>query len=674
MKPVVDYLVVIPKDEEFTYVREVVERGAKRSIPARMTPSPSLVYALARLPTVNGEATAVIISVGRMTEAPVQVAVEQAVSIWPPAAIVLVGIAGSLDPDRVKLGDVIVPTQVFGYTEAKAEVVDGRERMTYRPTGHRLDCDMSALARAVNLDRVRAWRASSRRAGRADTGLRQRLLDEETGDRPKLHIENNDNLASGNVVVASRAFAKAVREALGDYGTTARAVEMEAKGFCEALERVRPKPPALVVRGISDLADEGKAALEEGFRDGWRRYAAQNATRLLLELIYRRPEIEDDYRPVAFPTFPMQCHPNSAELCMKAQIQARVRGMRYLAFNPFMVCADGLPDLELTIETVSADGSPALFTDVLLRHADHTRGVLVRQQGLPTILHRFRRTGDPPALELLAGLPVNSVGIAVMARDEFGRETRTEWRSPLTGPDTILNMEPLNIPSSAEKAALTRIYAAFPSQHTHLYGRADELGDLGQLLSSKSPIRGLAIEAIGGMGKTALARELCVSQAIWNSFEFVLGAQALKRQIRINYRDPNGKLIVDEGEGVRRLKEFLVVVADQLEIDRTKFNDSQLEIDLEKAISEKLNSRSALFMLDNLETMVETEYVISVLQRMCSPPLQKALITTRSFPGAFPIGFESRRLGAIEDIAACRNLVMSQLDRARTHFGSNTAM
>ena len=56
-----------------------------------------------------------------------QVAVEQAAGKWPPAAIVLVGIAGSLEPDRVKLGDVIVPTQVFGYTEARAEVVDGKE-------------------------------------------------------------------------------------------------------------------------------------------------------------------------------------------------------------------------------------------------------------------------------------------------------------------------------------------------------------------------------------------------------------------------------------------------------------------------------------------------------------------------------------------------------------------
>ena len=68
-------------------------------------------------------------------------------------------------------------------------------------------------------------------------------------------------------------------------------MEIEAKGFCEALDRLRPKPPTPAVRGISDVADEEKSLLERHFRDGWRRYAAQNAARFLLGLIYPRPEI-----------------------------------------------------------------------------------------------------------------------------------------------------------------------------------------------------------------------------------------------------------------------------------------------------------------------------------------------------------------------------------------------
>jgi nucleoside phosphorylase len=426
MKPLVDYLVVIPKDEEFGYVREVVERLTARSLIAK-TDGP-LVYALTRLPTVkNEEASAVIMSVGRMGEAPVQVAVAEAVNIWPPAAIVLVGIAGSFEPDRLKLGDVLVPARVFGYTEEKADMKQRRQRRTYRPSGHQLDCTMWALARAVALNRMSEWRSESHEAGLGDSKLKQRLEKEEA---PKLHIENNDNLASGNVVVASRAFADAVRKALGDAGTTTRAVEMEAKGFCEALERVNPKPPALVVRGISDLADENKSALEEEFKDGWRRYAAQNAARFLLEVIQRRPETVAGYRAVAAPAFPMVPHRESALLCRQANIRARERGMRNLAFTPFMVCADGLPELHLTIEAHRADGSPAPFVDVLLRHVDRSAGFLIQEQGQSRLTHHFRRTGEPPVLELLAGLPGEAVAISVTASDEFGREIRTQWRLP----------------------------------------------------------------------------------------------------------------------------------------------------------------------------------------------------------------------------------------------------
>ena len=306
MRPIVDYVVVIPLDEEFGYVRGVVQRSLKHKISSKTIGTE--LYSLALLPTVSRAASTVILTVGRMTEAPVQSAVENAIRTWRPAAIVMVGIAGSLEPDKVKLGDVIVPSKVFGYTEAKAEVVDGKERLTYRPTGHQLDCELSAQARAVRLDHVGTWRAASRRAGRADPEIKPRILAKDGKEGPKLHMTNNDCIASGNTVVATKAFADGVRKALGDAGTTVRAVEMEAKGLCEAVTRIRPAPAALVVRGISDYADEKKAELEKDFKDGWRRYAAQNASRFVLELIDRRPEIAEGYRSVACPAFPMKPH------------------------------------------------------------------------------------------------------------------------------------------------------------------------------------------------------------------------------------------------------------------------------------------------------------------------------------------------------------------------------
>jgi hypothetical protein len=115
---------------------------------------------------------------------------------------------------------------------------------------------------------------------------------------------------------------------------------------------------------------------------------------------------------------------------MDARIQAKEKQMRYVAFDPFMICADGLPAMELTLEALRSDGSPGVFADLLLRHAIEGGPVLARVQGQPKVTHRLTRTGDPPALELLAGLPRDAAGIAVTARDEFGRKTRAQWRAP----------------------------------------------------------------------------------------------------------------------------------------------------------------------------------------------------------------------------------------------------
>src|SRR5262249_881654 len=105
MGPIVDYLVAIALDEEYRYFREVVQRSTGRKISSKEIGSQ--VYGLARLPTGIAEASTVILTVGRMTPAAMQAAVERAVETWGPSAVVMVGIAGSLEPDKIKLGDVI---------------------------------------------------------------------------------------------------------------------------------------------------------------------------------------------------------------------------------------------------------------------------------------------------------------------------------------------------------------------------------------------------------------------------------------------------------------------------------------------------------------------------------------------------------------------------------------
>jgi nucleoside phosphorylase len=112
MRSIVDYLIVIPLDEEFGYVRNVVERIFAAQFPIKTIGAE--LYGRGLISTANGEASVVILSVGRMTEAPVQSAVEAAVRTWRPATVILVGIAGSLDPDKVRLGDIFIPKRQIG--------------------------------------------------------------------------------------------------------------------------------------------------------------------------------------------------------------------------------------------------------------------------------------------------------------------------------------------------------------------------------------------------------------------------------------------------------------------------------------------------------------------------------------------------------------------------------
>jgi hypothetical protein len=110
-------------------------------------------------------------------------------------------------------------------------------------------------------------------------------------------------MATGDIVVASEAFAKWIREANRKF----LAMDMEAAGAALAAYR-NDSADLLVIRGISDYADEHKAALDAGsgtpgVQDAWRRYAVRNAAEYLSILLTSsgfpwrdRPEPKKDGR------------------------------------------------------------------------------------------------------------------------------------------------------------------------------------------------------------------------------------------------------------------------------------------------------------------------------------------------------------------------------------------
>ena len=217
--------------------------------------------------------------------------------------------------------------------------------------------------------------------------------------------------------------------------------------------------------------------------------------------------------------------------------------------------------------------------------------------------------------------------------------------------------------TSARITVRDRIGSVFQSRHGTLYGRSQEVGDLVRLISPDSPYVGVAIQAIGGMGKTDLAGESCIAGEIWNTYDFVLGAQAWKRQMRI---DPSASKIrtirFEEMGTLLRPRDFLVTVAEQLQL---RSPASRTEADLEVNIVRLLSGRSALFLLDNLETMDNIVEVLALLERIGSPS-RKSLITTREFPDDHSSGFTVYRLWSIRDKDSCRQLVLDRVKRFTT--------
>jgi nucleoside phosphorylase len=353
--------------------------------------------------------------------AAVQSSVETAIRTWQPSTIVLMGIAGSLEADEVKLGDVIVPSKVFGYVQFKNE----GKKIAWRPTGDRVDSDLFALARGVGLNNLESWRSSCLNSGLSDETIKKRLAI-AGGNGPRLHIHENDNIASGNAVVASKLAATKLRAAFGDIGPTLKAVEMEATGLCEAIAKVNPRPQALVVRGISDLADETKSKHEKRYKNGWRRYAAQNAGRFVLRLIGERPQIAEGYRHVGQLLVPMMCLPDSAVRCMEARMKGTGKGMTMFAFAPLLSSDFGLPATELTLVARKLDGTPTSFEEVRLRHTVNHQVFAPNPEPIG-ISYRLERTGEPPPLELLLALRPGTASIQLTAKDEFGRTVCASW-------------------------------------------------------------------------------------------------------------------------------------------------------------------------------------------------------------------------------------------------------
>ncbi len=200
--------------------------------------------------------------------------------------LALIGIAGALDGE-FRLGDVVVASSVDQYLHramATPGAIAGSFDFDSGSAVWRAGRDVVAFANnfkylAGGNGGYSGWRDRGRQRreviGLPDDGKQAR-------DRPDYFVAA---VASGEIIDAAPAFSRW----LSGHHRQCGAIEMEAGGVAHAVYQ-HGHTEMIIVRGISDFADDRKLELDAAAAPGaergaWRRYAALNAADLLAAMV-----------------------------------------------------------------------------------------------------------------------------------------------------------------------------------------------------------------------------------------------------------------------------------------------------------------------------------------------------------------------------------------------------
>lgn len=272
-----DLGMIVPLREEFDCAREIF------SFERQVTSNGSYLYPFT-VPGSSLRGVAVVLYGMGPTMTGVQAA--NLLDRFEIPVLALIGIAGALDGD-LRLGDVVVASVVDPYLDrAKA-------RPGSSGAGFDLDSGGSAwragrdLVSFANNFRYRGDEPDECAGWRSRGGLRREAA-RLPADGALARAEPDYTVApvaSGDIVGASVEFARWLRS----HHRQCAALEMEAGGVAQAVYE-HGGTDMVIVRGISDFADERKQALDatgavDAGRGAWRRYAALNAADLLATML-----------------------------------------------------------------------------------------------------------------------------------------------------------------------------------------------------------------------------------------------------------------------------------------------------------------------------------------------------------------------------------------------------
>lgn len=200
---------------------------------------------------------------------------------WKVGAIVNVGIAGALNED-VKIGDVVVGALADNYLErAKAIEVQGEDGFAFELAGEPFRSSRALLDACMHMEFAQSdlfamWQQAGKLFLHALTSEKLTALREAkllAGFPMLLH----GHVACGTSVGASIAFKRWLKKRDRSY----LAIDMESGGVLLAVYEAARATEGLVLRGISDFADERKAELDRIGKGDFRRYAMHNALQFL---------------------------------------------------------------------------------------------------------------------------------------------------------------------------------------------------------------------------------------------------------------------------------------------------------------------------------------------------------------------------------------------------------
>lgn len=160
-------------------------------------------------------------------------------------------------------------------------------------------------------------------------------------------------------------------------------------------------------------------------------------------------------------------------------------------------------------------------------------------------------------------------------------------------------------------------------RYEKLFGRDKETKTILEYLLKERGRGILSIDGIGGVGKTALAREIAIHALKTGEFESVVWESAKLQEMGTTGRISTIEKTVD----LEYLLEQIAIQINHLEINAIRGLDEKTEF-----IKDKLQKKSYLIVIDNLETIENYAKLVDHIQGLFS--VSKALITTRNIIGA----------------------------------------